>query len=56
MEDVPRIRGQPKVQKTSHPIRLITCSRKHHTIFIVQVLFSWTRELRKMINNIGANN
>ncbi|CAF3865645.1 unnamed protein product [Rotaria magnacalcarata] len=55
IEDLPRIRGQPKLHKVNHSMRLITCSRNTIQSSISTFAFSFIKELRTTIDNSMNN-
>ena len=40
IEDIPKIRGQPKIHKNNTPMRIVTCSRDTITSPISQFIYS----------------
>ena len=55
IEDLPQIRGQIKIHKENHPMRLIICSKNTITSLISQFAFSLIKELRTTIKNSITN-
>ncbi|CAF1936052.1 unnamed protein product [Rotaria magnacalcarata] len=55
IDDLPRIRGQPKLHKVNHSMRLITCSRNTIQSSISTFAFSFIKELRTTIDNSMNN-
>ena len=55
IDNIPSVRGQPKLHKVDQPMRLITCSRDTITSPISQLAFSLIKELRKSIKSNVVN-
>jgi hypothetical protein len=55
IDDLPRIRGQPKLHKPNHPMRKVTCSRNTITSPISKFAFSMIRQLRDTVENTVSN-
>lgn len=55
VEDLPYIRGQPKLHKNNHPMRIVTCSRNTITSGLSQLIFKYIRQLRDTIRNTVSN-
>jgi hypothetical protein len=51
IDNLPVIRGQPKIHKQDHPMRIITCSKNSITSNLSKFIFSIIKDLRKTINN-----
>ncbi|CAF3938601.1 unnamed protein product, partial [Rotaria sp. Silwood1] len=55
IENLPTIRGQPKIHKKEMPMRMITCTRSTITSYISQFTFKIIQQLRETINNCVTN-
>ena len=55
IEDLPKIRGQPKIHKENNPMRLITRTRKTILSPISNFILTMIKELRKTNKN-SVNN
>ena len=55
IDDIAKIRGQPKLHKDNHPMRIVTCARNTITSPISQFAFSFIKQLRETINNTVCN-
>ncbi|CAF2132637.1 unnamed protein product [Rotaria magnacalcarata] len=51
-DDLPKIRGQPKLHKTDTPMRIVTCSRDTITSPISQFIFRIIKELRTTLSGV----
>lgn len=55
IDDLPTIRGQPKIHKQNNPMRIITCARNTMTAPISRFTFSFVKQLRETITNTVSN-
>ncbi|CAF1126020.1 unnamed protein product [Adineta steineri] len=55
IEDLPTIRGQPKLHKENNPMRIITCSKNTITSPVSKFVFNIIKELRSTISNVVTN-
>ena len=55
IEHIPTIRGQPKLHKQNHQMRIITCSRNTITSPLSKFIFSHIKQLRTTIKNPITN-
>ena len=55
IENIPTIRGQPKLHKQNHPMRIITCSRNTITSPLSKFIFSYIKQLRTTIKTPITN-
>ncbi|CAF3367010.1 unnamed protein product [Rotaria sp. Silwood2] len=55
IDDLPKIRGQPKLHKVDIPMRIVTCSRDTITSPISQFIFKIIKELRTTLNGVVCN-
>jgi hypothetical protein len=55
IEDLSKIRGQPKLHKINHPMRIITSGRYTITAKISKLAFSMIKQLRETIDNTMSN-
>ncbi|CAF1215941.1 unnamed protein product [Rotaria sordida] len=55
IDDLPKIRGQPKLHKIDTPMRIVTCSRDTITSPISQFIFRIIKELRTTLNGVVCN-
>ncbi|CAF5009225.1 unnamed protein product, partial [Rotaria sp. Silwood1] len=54
-EDLPKIRGQPKLHNANIPIRIVTCSKNTITSPISQYVFRFIKELRSTLKGVVNN-
>jgi hypothetical protein len=57
IDDLPKIRGQPKLHKNKNntPMRIVTCSRNTITSPLSQLLFKYIKELRTTLKGVICN-
>ena len=55
IDDLPRIRGQPKIHKKDHPMRIITNTKNTILSPISAYAFSFIRQLRETIEHTICN-
>ena len=55
IENIPTIRGQPKLHKQNHPMRIITCLRNTITSPLSNFIFSYIKQLRTTIKDPITN-
>ncbi|CAM4845408.1 unnamed protein product [Rotaria magnacalcarata] len=55
IDDLPTIRGQPKLHKANHPMRIVTCSRDTILSPISRFVFQIIKELRSTITGTVIN-
>ena len=55
IENIPTIRGQPKLHKQNHQMRIITCSRNIIASALSKFIFSYIKQLRTTIKNSITN-
>jgi hypothetical protein len=55
IDDLPKIRGQPKLHKTNAPMRIVTCSKNTITSPISQYVFKYIKELRSTLTGVVNN-
>jgi hypothetical protein len=55
IDDLPTVRGQPKIHKQNSPMRIITCARNTITSPISKFAFSFIKQLRNTISNTISN-
>ncbi|CAF1545313.1 unnamed protein product [Adineta ricciae] len=55
IEDLPTIRGQPKLHKPNNPMRIITCSKNTITSPVSKYVFHIIKELRSTISGVVTN-
>ena len=55
VDNIAKIRGQPKIHKKDYPMRIVTCSRNTITSPISRFAFSFIRQLRETIKNNISN-
>ncbi|CAF3485527.1 unnamed protein product [Rotaria socialis] len=55
IDDLPKIRGQPKLHKIDTPMRIVTCSRDTITSPISQFIFRIIKELRTTLSGVVCN-
>ncbi len=55
IDDLPRVRGQPKLHKTNHPMRIVTCSRNTITSPVSRFGLTLIKQLRETIENTIYN-
>ena len=55
IENIPTIRGQPKLHKQNHPMRIITCSRNTISSPLYEFIFSYIKQLRSTIKDPITN-
>src|ERR1700722_547215 len=55
IDDLPSIRGQPKLHKLNHPMRIVTCTRNTILSPISRFIFSFIKQLRETIDNVLCN-
>ena len=55
IDDLPKIRGQPKLHKINNPMRIVTCSRDTITSPISQFIFKIIKELRTTLTSVVCN-
>ena len=55
IDDLPSVRGQPKLHKINNPMRIVTCSRNTITSPVSRFAFSLIQQLRETINSAVCN-
>ncbi|CAF0851455.1 unnamed protein product [Didymodactylos carnosus] len=55
IEDLPSVRGQPKLHKKDNPMRLITCSRNTITSPVSKFVFKVIKDLRSTVSGVVIN-
>ncbi|CAF3864368.1 unnamed protein product [Rotaria magnacalcarata] len=55
IDDLPKIRGQPKLHKIDTPMRIVTCSRDTITSPICQFIFRIIKELSATLSGVVCN-
>ncbi|CAF3925498.1 unnamed protein product [Didymodactylos carnosus] len=55
IEDLPTVRGQPKLHKPNNPMRIITCSRQTITSPVSKFVFNIIEDLRSTLSGIVMN-
>ena len=55
IDDLPKIRGQPKLHKNDKPMRIVTCSRDTITSPLSQFTFNIIKELRTTLEGVICN-
>jgi hypothetical protein len=55
IDDLPKIRGQPKLDKNNTPMRIFTCSRNTITSPLSEFIFKIIKELRTTLNGVMCN-
>jgi predicted GIY-YIG superfamily endonuclease len=55
IDDLAKIRGQPKLHKQNHPMRIVTCARNTITSPLPRLAFTFVRQLRETIENTVCN-
>ncbi|CAF4651371.1 unnamed protein product [Rotaria sp. Silwood2] len=55
IDDLPKIRGQPKLHKIDTPMRIVTCSRDTITSPISQFIYKIIKELRTTLSGVVCN-
>ncbi|CAF1290674.1 unnamed protein product [Didymodactylos carnosus] len=55
IDDLPRIRGQPKLHKVNNPMRIVTCSKDTITSPVSRFVFKMIKDLRSTIDGVVCN-
>ena len=55
IENLPYVRGQPKIHKTGNPMQIVTCTRSTIMSSISQFTFKIIRQLRETVENCVTN-
>ncbi len=55
IDDLPKIRSQPKLHKINTPIRIVRCSRNIITPSIPQFIFQFIKQLRSTLKGVPSN-
>ncbi len=55
IDDLPTVRGQPKLHKINTPIRIVTCSRDTILSPISKFIFNIIKELRSTVTGVLSN-
>ena len=55
IDDLPKIRGQPKLHKNNNPMRIITCSRDTIMSPLSQFTFKMIKDLRTTLDGVVCN-
>ena len=55
IENIQTIRGQPKLHKQNHPMRIITCLRNTITSPLSNFIFAYIKQLRTTIKDPTTN-
>lgn len=55
VDNLPYVRGQPKIHKNGNPMRIVTCTRSTITSNISQFTFAIIKQLRENIENCVTN-
>ena len=53
IDNIPTIRGQPKLHKQNHPMGIITCSRNIITSALSKFTFPYIKQLRTTIKKLN---